>query len=107
MIPHIRFKIRPIKPGRLRALQKKAKTKKWTGRRRVEIPDEMKLHTSMLHEAVNDWRNISDGEEPMPCTAESREWLDDNWAEFSTLWQDIVISESQGAEEEEEEAQGN
>lgn len=85
-----RVKIRNVRPKRRRELVL-ACTKKYMRRSQVvaEI-DDLRLSDMLLQECVIEWEGIEHGGEPFPVTPENKRLLDDNWPEFSNLWNAVI-----------------
>lgn len=62
-----------------------------THRREEEI-DDAKFRSELARAAVCDWRNLVDGDEPYPCTAENIDYLVQECTEFRLLVMDAPLS---------------
>ncbi len=99
--------IRCLKPKELDILRRRARHRKFDGRRRELDVDTDKFSRLVLCEMVREWKNISMGEEPLPCTNEEKVLLDKNWDAFRKLWNSVWLEGSNAEVEELEEEQGN
>ena len=101
--------IRRATPGDMRRLSRKAKKSVAGGRRRAVIDDGDQLTKELLHHSVEDWRNLTttvvdeetqeETKRAMPCDRTNRERLDENWSDFSQMWQSAATGEFDEEEE--------
>jgi len=100
---NVEVKVRLLKPGKMRDVLARSKKMRYNGRRSEEYTDQAELNRIILDEVVVDWKNIERDGSPLPCTAENKRLLDDNWPAFSTAWNSAWAAMSEDAREEKEE----
>jgi len=95
-------KIRQVKPQRSREIVRATTRQILKRGRLVEKSDQERANDLFLQEAVMDWRGIERDGEPLPITPENRRLLDNNWPEFASLWNQIVVRDEELVDEIEE-----
>jgi len=103
----VEVKIRRLKPKEIDAMRRRSRARRFDGRRGELDVDADKLSRLMLCEMVTEWKNISMGEEPLPCTNEEKVLLDKNWMAFRQLWNSVWLEGESDEAAREEEEQGN
>ena len=102
-----RVKIKTLKPKFRRAI-----TKQHTRHRRfagslVEDIDSDAVQDAIMYEVIVGWEGIEMDDQPLEVTPENVKMLDDNWPEFSTLWNRVVFKQTGLEEEIKESTLGN
>lgn len=82
--------IKRLKPKEVRRLRKESIQWEHDGRRQVKELNETKLEENLLDAVVLDWKNITMEGQPLECNRANKLILNDNWTEFSVLWNDVV-----------------
>lgn len=88
--PNAEIQIQNIRPTRRRDILKSCTRSKMRRGVLLQETDDDKLGRLLLAECVVGWRGIEQGTEDFPCTPENKILLDDNWAEFNTLWNAVL-----------------
>jgi hypothetical protein len=59
--------------------------------------DDKALNDALLDAAVVAWEKIEEDGKPLECNMANKKRLDDNWQEFSVLWQRVLSGSSDAA----------
>ncbi len=88
-----KVQVRYLSPRMLRSLKREATRKKFAGEQVVEDFDEELFNRRLAEEIICDWTGFSDERgEPVPCTAENRQHLMDNWTELNLFVQNASVN---------------
>lgn len=88
--PNAEIQIRNIKPARRREILKACTRQRMRRGSMITETDDDRLGRLLLEECVIDWKGIEYGDDEFLCNKENKILLDDNWAEFNTLWNAVL-----------------
>ncbi|KKK86822.1 hypothetical protein LCGC14_2759380 [marine sediment metagenome] len=103
----VKVKIKTLKPKRRREITKKHTRHKRFGGGLVEEVDNDAVQMEIMNEVIVGWEGIEMDDKPFEFSIENIKILDDNWPEFSTLWNRVVFKQTGLEEEIKESALGN
>ena len=88
----VKVKIRNLKPKERTELGEQCTRERMRRGRIEETIDTEALNKLLLDRCVVDWENIEDNDGPMECNFENKMKLNENWLEFSELWNGVYLS---------------
>jgi len=91
----VHVQIRIPTPKELRQIRRKCTVTKQTRRGPLSELDEDKLSDALLNLCIIDWKNISKDGKDFLCTEENKKFIDENWTEFSSLWNEVFTNRNE------------
>lgn len=97
-----RVKIRKLKPKETSDIRQQATRERMRGGRVEEKVNSEALNDALLDRCIIEWDGIEDDNGPIECNFENKKKLDDNWSEFSELWNNVFANGTTNVEDIEE-----
>ncbi|MFQ5645900.1 MAG: hypothetical protein ACE5GM_03135 [bacterium] len=88
-----KIKLRYLSPKKLREIRREAVRREFREGRVEETVDEERFLERLTEEVILDWEGfLDDRGRPIPCTADNKRMLMENWGEFSLFIQNVSVN---------------